>query len=144
MAKRVAYDSREITDFGDKMISQIGRAVVASAFKIRDLMREDFKNDESIYKYHNGRYKDLAEGIMIGKLKNGEIKVHALGSKDKYETYKTRFFVGGTRYREQVKRGGDALKTPYSKGFIQENKAVDDGASQGQRILDTYIGNVLK
>ena len=55
---------------------------------------------------------------MIGRDQGGSIKIHAMGNKEDYDSYKTRFFIGGTRYRRQTKRKGKPIK-PFTKGFIK-------------------------
>ena len=75
---------------------------------------------------------------MVGRLSdNHSVKVHALGSRSNKESYKTRFFVGGTVQR---------FKGGYCSfnGQIDNNEAIDKGLKDGQRILDTYINNTLK
>lgn len=135
MAKnKLIFDTRDLENYSEEMISKIDRAVVAAAFKIRDEIREEFKKSASMYDNHTDKYEKLAEGIMVGKLKNSQIKVHALGSNEKPDTFKTRFFVGGTTYRKN-NRG--------NKGFIKSNAAVDNGLSNAENILNSFIKNTL-
>jgi len=135
MAKnKLIFDTRDLETLTDEMISKIDRAVVAAAFKIRNEIREEFKKSATDYPNGTEKYNDLAEGIMVGKLKNSQIKVHAMGSNEKPDTYKTRFFVGGTTYRK-TNRG--------NKGFIKANNAVEKGLSNAEEILNTFINNTL-
>lgn len=135
MAKnKLIFDTRDLENYSDEMVSKIDRAVVAAAFKIRDEIREEFKKSASQYPNHTEKYNDLAEGIMVGKLKNSQIKVHAMGSNEKPDTFKTRFFVGGTVYRKTNKG---------NKGFIKSNASVDNGLRNAEEILNTFIKNTL-
>ena len=140
---KMIYDSRDLTTLSDEMLKNIDKAVMAAAYKIRDNMRQAFLSNSSIYKHKTSNYSHLAEGIEVGKLNNSQVKIHSLGTKDKYDTYKTRFFVGGTIPRTQTKRNGKNIK-PYSKGYIQANNAVDIGFSQAENTLTTFINNVLE
>lgn len=140
---RLIFDERDLTKASAEMLKGVDKAVVAAAFAIRDKMRNQFINGASKYKYGTAEYNKLAQGIMVGKLRNSHIKVHALGSKENYNTYKTRFFVGGTQFREQNARLGKSIK-PYSKGFIKANDAVEKGLNNSQSILNNYIKNVIE
>lgn len=137
------YDSNDLTHYSDDTKKRIDKAVVAAAFRIRDNIRKVFLTGSSLYKYHTSEYSKLAEGILVGRLNNSKVKVHAMGSRDNYNSYKTRFFVGGTIPRVQTKQGGRSIK-PYTKGYIRANNAVDTGTNGGENILDTYIRNVLE
>lgn len=140
---RVIYEIRDLETASNEMLNKIDKAVVAAAFKIRDEMRSDFIRDAaSVYKTHTGDINKLAEGIMVGKLRGGAVKIHALGSKDNYDTYKTRFFVGGTIYRTQDKKLGRSIK-PYSKGFITALNSVDKGMETAENTLNQFINNTL-
>lgn len=137
------YDTADFRKYSDEMLRRIDRAVLAAAYSIRDDMRQAFLSGSSLYKHKSSNYSDLAEGIAVGKLTDGKVKIHALGTKDKYDTYKTRFFVGGTIPRTQTKRHGMNIK-PYSKGYIAANNAVDIGFAQAENTLNTFIKNVLE
>ena len=131
---RKIYDTRDLETLTDEMIEKIDRAVVAAAFKIRDEIREEFKKSGNMYPHHTDKYEGLAEGVMVGRLTNSQIKVHVLGSDEKPDTFKTRFFVGGTTYRK-TKNG--------NKGFIKSNAALDKGMSNAENILNSFIKNTL-
>lgn len=140
--QRMIYSDIDLDNITKDMLQGIDRAVVAAAIKIRDDMRTSFKSSGSLYKHRTEKYDELADGIMIGKLQNSQVKIHAMGSKEKYNTYKTRFFVGGTTYRKQDTKQGKSIK-PYSKGYIAANDAVDKGLVQAENTLNTYISHVL-
>ena len=140
--QKVIYEVRDLEKVTSDMLKGIDKALLAAAFKIRDNMRNEFLHGKSLYKHSTSEYSKLANGIMVGKLKDGQVKIHALGNKEDYNSYKTRFFVGGTRYRKQTQKAGESIK-PYTKGFIKSNEAVDKGISGGQQILNNFIGNVL-
>jgi len=135
MAKnKLIFDTRDLETLSDEMISKIDRAVVAAAFKIRDEIRGEFRKSSNLYTNHTEKYDELAEGIMVGRLNNSQIKIHALGSNEKPNTFKTRFFVGGTIYRKNSKG---------NKGFIKSNSAVDNGLTNAESILNSFIKNTL-
>ena len=127
------------------MLKNIDKAIVASAFKIRDEARQIFISSRSIYKTHSSghNYTDLASGIMVGKLRSSQIKIHSLGTKENEHTYKTRFFVGGTKYRKQNKIGDKAIK-PYQKGYIKPNETIDKVMDDADTTLSNYIKNAME
>ena len=131
---KMIYSTRDLKDATSEMLKGVNKALVAAAYKICDDMKEEFKKAQSQYKYGTKDYYKLAEGIMVGKLENGSIKIHALGHRENDDLWKARFFVGGTSYRKNSK--GD-------KGYIKENDAVDKGMKNGENILNNYINNAL-
>lgn len=140
---RIIFDEIDLSTYSADMIKHIDRAVLAAAYRLRDNMRHAFINGSSLYKYGTQKYKKLAEGIEVGRIKDSKVKIHAMGTKAYYDSYKTRFFVGGTIPRTQVKQGGKKIK-PYTKGYIKANDAVEKGLSGGEQILTTFINNVLQ
>lgn len=140
---RLIYSERDLTLASEEILERIDRAVLATAFRVRDNARSEFIKNRSNYKYSTNNYDELSEGIMVGKLKNGTVKVHSLGSPNKYNTYKTRFFIGGTNNRTQTSRNGKNIK-PSNKGYIKANDAIDKGVEGAQETLDRYINNILK
>lgn len=141
--KRLIFEIRNIEESVPELIEQIDKAVLAAAFKIRDDARTHFMSSKSQYKYATSNYNKLANGIMVGKLTGSSVKVHSLGNKGNNDTWKTRFFVGGTTYRTQTQQEGVRLNKPYTKGFIQDNTALDKAVAQNQNILSEFIGNVI-
>ena len=140
MARKI-YDIRDLSTASEEMLRGIDKAVLAAAFKVRDDARLSFLGSNSLYKNHtpNHNYEKLAEGIMVGKLTNNKVKVHAMGSKENYNSFKTRFFVGGTTYRESTSKSGK----PFTKGFIQSNDAITKAVDNNQDTLTNYINNVI-
>lgn len=141
MGKGITFECWDIDTSDIK--ENIDRALLAAAFKVRDDARREFIASKPQYKYATSDYDKLANGIMIGRLKNSEVKVHALGNNSDQTLWKTRFFVGSTIYRTQNKRRGESLNKPYTKGFIKGNDAIDKAVSQNETTLDIYIHNVL-
>ena len=143
---RIIFDTYDIEKASSEMLRNIDKAVVASAIKLRDDARQIFISSASIYKRHTPghSYKDLASGIMIGKLKSSQIKIHSLGTKENTHSYKTRFFVGGTRYRKQRKVNDKALSKPYQKGYIKPNETIDKTMDNADSILSNYIKNAIE
>lgn len=133
---RLIYDTRDLESASEEVVAKVDRALLAAAFKIRDDMREEFKKSQSSYKYGTAEYYRMAQGIMVGKLLNNQVKVHALGNHADDGTWKARFFVGGTQYRKGNPNNSN-------KGRIAANEAVDKGIRDGQKILETYIKNTL-
>lgn len=140
---RLIYSIEDLDIATDEMLRAIDRAVLATAFKLRDEMRQEFLKSHSQYKYGTSRYNDLSTGIMVGKLQDGHVKIHALGSKEDYDSYKTRFFVGGTIFRKQTKRNAQSIK-PYSKGRIAPNDAVQKGMQSAETTLNQYIRHAIE
>ncbi len=142
---RLIFDTYDIEKASQEMLKNIDKAIVASAFRIRDEARRIFISGSSIYKTHTSghNYKDLSKGIMVGKLKDSQIKIHSLGASDNAHTYKTRFFVGGTQYRKQNKINGKAVKA-YQKGYIKANDTIDKAMSIADTTLNKYIKNAIE
>lgn len=140
---RVVYDGKDLTTYSEDTLKRIDRAILAAAYRLRDEMRHSFISGGSLYKHHTPKYDKLAEGITVGKLRDSKVKIHALGTKEYYDSYKTRFFVGGTSPRTQIKQRGKNIK-PYTKGYIKANQAIDIGIQNGESTLTSFINNVLK
>lgn len=142
---RIIFDTYEVEKASSEILKDIDKAVVASAFKIRDDARRFFISSASLYKTHTSghSYKDLAAGIMVGKLRQSQIKIHSLGTKEKTHSFKTRFFVGGTIYRKQTKVNGKALAKSYQKGYIKPNETIDKAMTNADSVLNNYIKNVI-
>lgn len=140
---RIIFDEKDLSTYSADMIKNIDRAVLAAAYRLRDNMRQAFVNGSSLYKYGTPKYKELAKGIEVGKIRDSKVKVHAMGTRAYYDSYKTRFFVGGTVPRTQIKQGGKRIK-PYTKGYIKENDAIEKGLSGGEQLLNTFINNVIQ
>jgi hypothetical protein len=141
--ERLIYNSEELETFSKDTIERINKAVVASAIRIRDIIRSTFLRDaSSLYKTHNGNISHLTSGIMIGRDQGGSIKIHAMGNKEDYDSYKTRFFIGGTRYRRQTKRKGKPIK-PFTKGFIKPTDSLVKVMETSEPILINYIKRAI-
>ena len=140
---KLIYNTEELETFNRETIDRINKAVVASAIRIRDITRSTFISDaSSLYKTHKGDISHLTSGIMIGKDQGGSIKVHAMGSREDSSSYKTRFFVGGTRYRRQTKRLGKSIK-PFTKGFIKATDSLMKVVDTSEPILINYIKRAI-
>ena len=131
---RLIFDTRDLETASKEILEKVDRALVAAAFKIRDEMRDEFIKAQSNYKYNTSEYKKMAGGIMVGRLNDSQIKIHALGHKENDSTWKARFFVGGTTYRKNNKG---------NKGYIKSNEAVDSGLNNAENILNSFIKNSL-
>jgi hypothetical protein len=141
--ERLIYNSEELETFSKDTIERINKAVVASAIRIRDIIRSTFLRDaSSLYKTHKGNISHLTSGIMIGRDQGGSIKIHAMGNKEDYDSYKTRFFIGGTRYRRQTKRKGKPIK-PFTKGFIKPTDSLVKVMETSEPILINYIKRAI-
>ena len=137
---KVIYDTRDLETASENIRKGVDKALLATAFKVRDDARANFQGSANMYKRTpNHDYNSLASGIMVGKLNNGTVKVHALGDKSNYNSYKARFFVGGTTYRQEASKNG---KT-YTKGFIQGNDALGRSVDNNNSTLTNYINNVI-
>lgn len=135
MAKnKLIFDTRDLETASQEVFEKVDKALVAAAFKIRDEMRDEFLKSQSNYKYNTSEYKKMAQGIMVGRLNDSQIKIHALGNKANDGTWKARFFVGGTTYRKNNKG---------NKGYIKSNEAVDNGLTNAENILNSFIKNTL-
>lgn len=131
---KLIYDTRDLENATADVLARVDKAILAAAFRIRDDMRSEFKRSKTDYKYSTQDYYRMSSGIMVGKLNNSKVKIHALGHKENDGTWKARFFVGGTTYRQNEKG---------NKGFIKSNEAVDRGLRNADTILNTFINNTL-
>ena len=140
---KLIYDTKDLSDASKEILDGVNRAEKATACTIREKERKIFKSDAAYtYKSHTGNIAKLANGIMVGKNNHGTVKIHALGSKDYYDSYKTRFFVGGTINRTQTQRHGQNIK-PHTKGYIKSIDTIEKTINQSRSILETYIQHVL-
>jgi len=59
---KLIFDTYDIEKASKEMLKHIDKAIIASAFKLRDEARQIFINSSSIYKVHSSghNYKDLA------------------------------------------------------------------------------------
>lgn len=133
------YSTEQFENATIEQLKRIDKALVAAAFKIKE-------NAQGLF-VGNGKYHNLASikgGIMLGKLKDSQIKIHAFGYDDPDKhTYKARFFVGGTRERKNKKPIGNHHKI-LTKGSIDALNTIDRATQQGESILDNYIKNTLR
>lgn len=141
------YTTLEGFDEGAQQITGAVRSgLLQTAIEIRDKAKSIYKSSGSNLKYGTSNYNNLARGIMLGRFDEQgyiyQIKVHAMGNKNDYDTYKTRFFVGGTVLRVQTKRLGKPIK-PYSKGELKPNNAIDLASTSGESILKKNIQTKL-
>lgn len=129
-------DTTQIENATVEQLKKIDKALVAAAYRIRDNVRNTFNN--------NGKYTNintLEEGIMLGKLENSSIKLHAFGYNDaEKKTYKARFFVGGTDGR-YIKRG---KKKGAYRGKIEALDSINKGLDGAETILNNYIKKSLE
>lgn len=131
MAKYNIYDTKQIEQFTVQQLQAIDKALVAAAYKLKDIAQKEFVN--------NGRYRkldSLKEGIMLGRLQNSSISLHSYGYNDSLKkTYKARFFVGGTVDRDNGK---------HSTGHIEALDTIDKTVQANQQLLTEYINKVIK
>lgn len=139
--KNIRFDTLDA--FGtltDEMLEKVDKAVIHTALTLRDNIRKQFPVDaNSTYKTHKGTIEKLADGIRVGRLVNGKLKLHAYGGSDYYDSYKTRFFVGGTTYRKAKSKNG----VPSNRGRLKALNSIDKGLSGGQQMLEQNIHNAL-
>ena len=65
---KLIYNSEGLESYSKETKDRINKAVVASAVRIRDIIRSTFISDaSSLYKTHRGNISHLTSGIMIGK-----------------------------------------------------------------------------
>jgi len=126
------FDDTALIKEAEKKNDEIGKAVVAAAFIMKDNARKNLKS--SPYKMNN-----VAEGIILGTLKKDyrhewhpKVKLHSFGYLTKDSTL-ARIFVGGTVPRYTGKR---------FTGYIRNSDAIGKAVNQG--ILDNKINEVLK
>ena len=128
MKNRVIYEIEDLDTYGKETLESIDRAVLAAAFKMRDDARTKFLSSDQ---KKTSRFDSLAKGINVGKLINHQTNINALGTREYYNTYKTRFFVGGTKPRTKG----------HDRGQLIGNHALADAVDQD--LLEKYINNVI-
>ena len=65
-----------------------------------------------------------------------------MGNKSDSSSYKTRFFIGGTKYRRQEKRVGKPIK-PFTKGYIKPTDTLVKVVADSDNILTNYIRKAI-
>lgn len=128
MKNRIIYEIEDLDTFGKEILQSIDRAVLAAAFRMRDNARAKFLSSDN---KRTSKYDSLSRGINVGKLINHQTNVNALGTRENYDTYKTRFFVGGTKPRTKG----------HDRGFISANNALENGIDES--LLEKYISNAI-
>lgn len=118
-------DTRQIEQATIELLRQIDNGVLEAAYKIRDKVRDKFSN--------NGRYnvKNLEDGILLGKYDRSshKIHIHAFGYNDpQKQTYKARFFEGGT-FGRQDRKG-------RSRGDIEAINALSVAEQEKETLKD--------
>lgn len=143
---RVCTTIEGFDENAEQITGAVRSGLLQTAIEVRDKAQSIYKSAGSGLKYGTSNYANLARGIMLGKFTEQgyiyQVKVHAMGNKSDYDTYKTRFFVGGTVLRVQTKRLGKPIK-PYSKGELKSNNAIDLAASSGESMLKKNIQSKL-
>ena len=107
----------DVDKYGEEFNEAIKKALVASAYKVRDKAREHLLTQYP--KTH-----PFVEGIYVSKERNNKIAISSLGSSSD-EDYKARFFVGGTKKREQwggYRKTRDGIKWVFYKKAANKGK----------------------
>lgn len=128
MKSRVIYEIEDLDTYGKEILESIDRAVLAAAFKMRDDARTKFLSSDQ---KKTSRFDSLTKGINVGKLINHQTNINALGTREYYNTYKTRFFVGGTKPRTKG----------HDRGQLNPNNALESVLDEG--LLQKYIQNAI-
>lgn len=121
------FDLSEFEKEADAMLEDIGNAVIRASIIMKERARQHMRSSQ----YH---LDEVAEGIMVGTLKNAKgkkndpsVKLHAFGNRGKGNL--ARIFVGGTTYR-------------FRRGYVKADNSIDEALNQ--EILESEIKKVLK
>ena len=106
----------DLDKYGNSFDKAIDRALIASAFKVRDKAVE-----KMLSKYP--KTEKFKEGIFVGALRDKKIVISAFGNKNP-EDFKARFFVGGTKERKEV---GGYRKTREGIKYVKYKKEMSKG-----------------
>lgn len=128
MKSRIIYEIEDLDTFGKEMLQDIDRAVLAAAFKMRDNARAKFLGSPH---RKTSNFDSLTKGINVGKLINHQTNINAYGTREHYNSYKTRFFEGGTKPRTKG----------HDRGYLNGVHSLEDAMDQG--LLEKYITNVI-
>lgn len=98
----------------------------------------------------NEKYSDrLIDAIRTSKVRNGEVTVHIMGSRNATSgTYRTRFFEGGTKERFQKTYRGLPLNKPRKLGKIDAynffNTALISSEQDAQKAMDDQLKKYIE
>ena len=83
----------------------------------------------------NPLYNDvMADAPLYGKVDNGTVKIHVLGSGKKGSgTFRARFFEGGTKVRKQKTLNGRPLKKARTTGQIKPTHFFENAISSSEQ-----------
>lgn len=142
----------EVDDFADELKEKVKFTLIKGAYQVQDKARDLFRNKIPKADNVNDKYEDsLLDGIFAGKYENDKIKVTALGNRDKYSgTFRTRFFVGGTKDREvgygyrMTKNGIKYVeyKKPHKLGKIDAIDCVKNALMMEQDNIHNLFQNI--
>ena len=107
-----------------KTLESINKGLLITALQLRDSARSKFVNNSRGYKI--GRFQNT---IQVGKLNKTDhrICIHGMGLRnDQYDVYKGRFFITGSKWREQTKINGKKLNNPRNIGRITGLNTLDN------------------
>ena len=128
MKNKIIYEIEDLDTFGKEMLQDIDRAVLAAAFQMRDNARAKFLSSPH---RKTSAFDDLNKGINVGKLINHQTNINAYGTREHYNSYKTRFFEGGTKPRTKG----------HDRGQLTGIHSLEDALDES--ILTKYINNVI-
>ena len=128
MKNRIIYEIEDLDTFGKEMLQDIDRAVLAAAFQMRDNARTRFLGSPH---RKTSEFDSLTKGINIGKLINHQTNINAYGTRENYNSYKARFFEGGTKPRTKG----------HDRGQLTGIHSLEDALDES--ILTKYINNVI-
>lgn len=128
MKSRIIYEIEDLDTFGKEMLQDIDRAVLAAAFKMRDNARTKFLGSQH---RKTSDFDSLTKGINVGKLINHQTNINAYGTRENYNSYKARFFEGGTKPRTKG----------HDRGQLTGIHSLEDALDES--ILTKYINNVI-
>lgn len=91
----------------------------------------------------------LSDGVMSGKVKDGSVVVHVMGTGKKGSgTFRLRFFEGGTKERYQKTWRGKPLKTPRRLGHIKSygffNSALGSSTDEVMKAMDETLTKYIQ
>lgn len=128
MKNRIIYEIEDLDTFGKEILQSIDRAVLAAAFRMRDNARAKFLGSQH---RKTSEFDSLTKGINVGKLINHQTNINAYGTRENYNSYKTRFFEGGTKPRTKG----------HDRGYLTGVHALEQAMDES--LLEKYISNAI-
>ena len=128
----------EIDKFNDYLDKEIYATLHKSADEIVQRAKDKLIQKVPMANHLSENYNDtLVDGIYYGKVEGNKVKITSMGNNKKGSgTFRTRFFVGGTKDRKDV---GGYRKTKNGIIYVKYKKPLNKGKIEGTNVISEAL-----